>query len=43
MTLRGVPYFVHRTPGAEVKHVSLCTGRLHRASPEVKRPNSPKR
>jgi DNA-binding transcriptional LysR family regulator len=31
MTLKGVPYFVHRTPRAEGRHVSLFTDWLHRA------------
>jgi DNA-binding transcriptional LysR family regulator len=32
MTLKGVPYFVHRTPRAEGRHVSLFTDWLHRAA-----------
>jgi len=31
VTLKGAPYFVHRTPRAEGKHVSLFTDWLHRA------------
>jgi LysR family glycine cleavage system transcriptional activator len=31
MTLKGVPYFVHRTPRAEGRHTSLFTDWLHRA------------
>lgn len=31
LTLKGVPYFVHRTPRAEGKHVSRFTDWLHRA------------
>jgi LysR family transcriptional regulator, glycine cleavage system transcriptional activator len=31
MTLKGVPYFVHRTPRAEGRHISLFTDWLHRA------------
>jgi DNA-binding transcriptional LysR family regulator len=32
MTLKGVPYFIHRTPRAEGRHVSLFTDWLHRAA-----------
>jgi DNA-binding transcriptional LysR family regulator len=31
ITLKGAPYFVHRTPRAEGKHVRLFTEWLHRA------------
>lgn len=32
ITLKGVPYFVHRTPRAEGRHVSIFTDWLHRAA-----------
>jgi LysR family transcriptional regulator, glycine cleavage system transcriptional activator len=31
ITLKGAPYFVHRTPRAEGRHISLFTDWLHRA------------
>jgi len=37
MTLKGAPYFVHRTPRAEGKHVSLFTDWLHRVVAEASR------
>ena len=32
VAIKGVPYFVHRTPRAEGKHVTLFTNWLHRAA-----------
>jgi DNA-binding transcriptional LysR family regulator len=32
ITLKGVPYFVHLTPRAEGRHVSVFTDWLHRAA-----------